>query len=86
MKTFKIIFAVVLSLMMFGDVLATPFLQKIYNLNGYNGGYGNVQTTRRPRHYTQKPKGRTFKEICRAVNPAPYSFPNKIPYPSVPIC
>jgi hypothetical protein len=85
MKTLRIIFAVVLSLMMFGDVFASPFLQTLYNLNGYSG-YGNVHTTRRPRLQTQKPKGRSYKDICRAINPAPYAFPNKIPYPSVPIC
>lgn len=85
MKGFKILFVVLLSLMMFGDAIAAPFLERLYSVNGYNYGYRNVQTTRR-RPRTEKPRGRSFKEICRAINPAPYAFPNKIPYPSVPIC
>jgi hypothetical protein len=86
MKALKSFLVIVLSLMMLGETFAQPFLQRIYNVNGYNlGGYGNVHTTRR-RPRTEKPRGRSYKDICRAINPAPYAFPNKIPYPSVPIC
>ncbi|CRK88988.1 CLUMA_CG002548, isoform A [Clunio marinus] len=76
------------------ESFASPFLQELFNLNGYNQGYNlgysneysrNVQPARR-RPATPKPRGRSYKDICRAVNPAPYAFPNKIPYPSVPIC
>lgn len=89
MKTLRIIFVAVLAMLMIGDAIAAPFLQKIYNVNGYNSDhygspYQSYQSNRRP--HTQKPRGRSYKDICRAVNPAPYAFPNKIPYPSVPIC
>jgi hypothetical protein len=86
MKTFKTIFVIVLSLMMLGEVLSAPFLERLYNVNVYGHGGRQVPTTTRRRPRTEKPRGRTFKEICRAINPAPYAFPNKIPYPSVPIC
>lgn len=86
MKTLKIIFVIALSLMVIGETFAAPFLERIYGLNVYNGqNPSRVQTTRR-RPRTEKPRGRSYKEICRAINPAPYAFPNKIPYPSVPIC
>lgn len=92
MKSLNIIFVVVLALLLIGDAIAAPFLQRIYTVNGFSGGYGSPhdsygnrhQTTRRL--VTQKPRGRSYKEICRAVNPAPFAYPNKIPYPSVPIC
>lgn len=75
------------------EAIGDIFLRRIYASSGLygsgnkNGGQRNsninFQTTRKP---TKAPRGRSFKEICRAVNPAPYSFPNKIPFPSVPIC
>lgn len=76
------------------EALSDIFLRRIYassslygsgnkNAGNRNGGNINFQTTRKP---TKAPRGRSYKDICRAVNPAPYSFPNKIPFPSVPIC
>lgn len=95
MKFIHIIIVVVCSIMLtteaFGDY--SDLLKKIIASNGYNYNSAiayppnnvNYHTTRRPIR-TEKPRGRSYKEICRAVNPAPYSFPNKIPFPSVPIC
>jgi len=86
MKLLCIICLVILALTT--SSLASPFLERLYNPNSYNvnpfGSGRSIQTTRRAR--TTKQRGRSFKEICRAINPAPYAFPNKIPYPSVPIC
>jgi hypothetical protein len=79
-------FVVILSLLVLTDALTGPFFEKIYSGYPVSGsGYRFVQPTRR-RPQTQKPRGRSYKEICRAINPAPYAFPNKIPYPSVPVC
>lgn len=85
MKTLKVVLVIFVSLMIIGDTLATPFLERIYNANT-NNGYRIIRTTKRSRARTEKPRGRSFKDICRAINPAPYAYPNKIPYPSVPIC
>lgn len=90
MKTLTVMFIMALSVMIISESLAAPFLEIVDTFNGYNNVYRRVKTTRRrlqtekPR--TAKPRGRSFKEICRAINPAPHAFPNKIPYPSVPIC
>lgn len=58
--------------------------------NGYNNGYnGNQQYYPQPTRAvakSPKPKGRTYTEICRQVNPAPYALPNRLPFPSVPVC
>lgn len=72
------------------EAIGEIFLKRIYASSNYfnSGNSRNVpptvsfETTRRP----TKARGRSYKDICRAVNPAPYSFPNKIPFPSVPIC
>jgi hypothetical protein len=81
------VFVMILSLFVLSEAVTGPFFEKIYS--GYpisgSGGYRYIQTTRR-RPQTQKPRGRSYKEICRAINPAPYAFPNKIPFPSVPVC
>lgn len=88
MKFLRVIF-VVIALAVMTEGLGEVFLKRILaSNNAYGNGYrntGNVvrfETTRRP----TKARGRSYKDICKAVNPAPYSFPNKIPYPSVPIC
>lgn len=31
-------------------------------------------------------EGRSYKEICKAINPSPYAFPGKSPFPAVPVC
>lgn len=80
-----------MSSLMLTEAIGDAFLKRIFASNGYSGNsavsyqnYNYETTTKRVK--SEKPRGRSFKEICRAVNPAPYSFPNKIPYPSVPIC
>lgn len=65
--------------------LATPFLETIYGVNRYSAnGYRTLQpSTARPRARQERKRGgRTYKEICGVINPAPYAFPNKIPFPS----
>lgn len=27
-----------------------------------------------------------WKQICRTINPDPYAFPGRVPYPAAPIC
>lgn len=27
-----------------------------------------------------------WKSICRTINPDPYAFPGRVPYPSAPVC
>lgn len=93
MNIIRVLLLVIASLVVtegIGDI----FLRRIYASSGFYGGGKqnagqrnaaniNFQTTRKP---TKAPRGRSYKDICRAVNPAPYSFPNKLPFPSVPIC
>lgn len=89
MTNFKAIFVFVLSMLMLSEAISGPFLETIYSGYPVSGsGFRYVQATSRPsqRKRTTKARGRSYKEICRAINPAPYAFPNKIPYPSVPIC
>lgn len=88
MKFLRVVFLLIASVIV-AEGIGETFLRRIYaSSNFYNTGNNrnigkvNFETTRR----TTKARGRSYKEICRAVNPAPYSFPNKIPFPSVPIC
>lgn len=77
----------VIALVVAAEGIGEIFLRRIiasnnvYGSGNRNGGV-RFETTRR----TTKARGRTFKDICRAQNPAPYAFPNKLPFPSVPIC
>lgn len=89
------IFALIISLT-FTEATPSFGLEKLFgDLTGYNSGYNNgynngyndynpkpTRTVAR----NPKPKGRTYSEICRQVNPAPYSMPGKLPFPSVPVC
>ena len=79
-------FVIVLLLALLGNAIAAPFLETIYGVNRYSAnGYRTFQpSTSRPKPVRTERKrgGRTYKEICRAINPAPYALPNKIPYPS----
>lgn len=88
MKLFCAIF-IVMSTLVLTEALGDAFLKRIFASSGYPNGVSyqnfNYETTTK-KVKVEKQRGRSFKEICRAVNPAPYSFPNKIPYPSVPIC
>jgi hypothetical protein len=78
MKTFTIIFVVMFGEAigapflqgLFGEAFGAPFLERLFGLNRKKTGR-QVQT--------EKARGRTHKEICRAINPAPYAFPNKFP-------
>lgn len=54
-----------------------PTYQNYPNYNSYQ-----TSTTKKR---AQK-EGRSYKEICRAINPAPYAFPGKAPFPAVPVC
>ncbi|KAG5673470.1 hypothetical protein PVAND_003515 [Polypedilum vanderplanki] len=95
MKLSLVILSILICLATCANSLGDAFLRRIFAINGYssNNNYPNTynngvsyqnfkyETTKKP-----KPSGRSFKDICRAANPAPYSFPNKLPYPSVPIC
>lgn len=79
----------VIAFVVLAEGISDVFLRRIFASNNVygsekkNSGSGSrFETTRKP----TKARGRSYKDICRAVNPAPYSFPNKIPYPSVPIC
>uniref|UniRef100_A0A8D8NXQ4 (northern house mosquito) hypothetical protein n=1 Tax=Culex pipiens TaxID=7175 RepID=A0A8D8NXQ4_CULPI len=47
----------------------------------YGGGGGAVSRTAKPR-----PKGRSYKEICRVLNPTPYALPGSIPAAGAPFC
>lgn len=71
------------------DVLALPnFLERLYSANNYNPTNvrpAQVLSQQPPRRRTTK-SGRSYKDICRVVNPAPHAFPGKFPYPAVPIC
>lgn len=87
MRSSKLLFVVVLAVVMISEAFALPFLERIYGLNSNGYRQTHLPTKRvRVTARSHKPRGRSYKDICRAVNPAPYSFPNKIPYPSVPIC
>jgi hypothetical protein len=74
--------------MVAADVFALPFLERLYNVNNYNPT--NVRAPSASRRSQQRPKttkaGRSYKDICRVINPNPYAFPNKVPFPSAPVC
>lgn len=60
---------------------ASPILDRLFQFSSYQQpdySYGSSYTTR-PRTTRQ---GRTYKDICRVVNPNQYAFPNRVPYPA----
>lgn len=62
----------------------SPILDRLFQFSSYQQpdySYGNSYTTRpRPKPTTRQ--GRTYKDICRVVNPNQYAFPNRVPYPA----
>lgn len=89
MKSLKILITMIIVVLLCTEaMMAASFFEKLFgDISGLSGYHQrSFGTTRTPVARTQKPKGRSYKEICRAVNPAPFAFPNKLPYPSVPIC
>lgn len=88
MKSLNILLKMIIVLLLCTEaMMAASFLEKLFgDLSGFSGYHQRSFGTTRAPAKTQKPKGRSYKEICRAVNPAPFAFPNKLPYPSVPIC
>lgn len=94
MKSLNILITMIIVVLLCTEAtMAASFFEKLFGdisgLSGYHQrSFGTTRTpvARYPAARTQKPKGRSYKDICRAVNPAPFAFPNKLPYPSVPIC
>jgi len=86
MKGLNCYFMIAIVLTLLGSVIGAAFLEAIYGVNRYSAnGYRTIQPTTirpKPRPRPQRRNGRTYKEICGAINPAPYAFPNKIPFPS----
>uniref|UniRef100_A0A1Q3FPM3 Putative conserved secreted protein n=1 Tax=Culex tarsalis TaxID=7177 RepID=A0A1Q3FPM3_CULTA len=52
-----------------------------YGYYGGGGGGGAVSRTPKPRS-----KGRSYKDICRVLNPTPYALPGSIPSAGAPFC
>lgn len=50
------------------------------NQYGYYGGGGSSPTAK------ARPKGRSYKDICRVLNPTPYALPGSIPSAGAPFC
>ncbi|XP_055523858.1 uncharacterized protein LOC129717754 [Wyeomyia smithii] len=102
MRSLSLVLASVLSLLLLTEViLATPILldklfgfaayQPSYSGGGYGGnqhgyygtgggGYHSGPTSKR------KPQGRSYKDICRVVNPTQYALPGSVSYPAAPFC
>ncbi|EJY57440.1 AAEL017139-PA [Aedes aegypti] len=99
MRSLSLVLSTLLSLLLLTEVvLASPVLDKLFGFAayqpGYSGyGYGGNQYGYyssggggpSPTH-KKKPKGRSYKDICRVVNPTPYALPGSVPYPAAPFC
>ena len=71
--------------------LASPILDRLFQFSSYQqpdyySGYGGSSYTARPRAKPTTRQGRTYKDICRVVNPNQFAFPNRVPYPAAPYC
>lgn len=98
MRSLSLVLTALLSLLLLTEVvLASPVLfDKLFAAYQptYSGGYGGNQYGyyygsggggSSPTH-KRKPKGRSYKDICRVVNPTPYALPGSVPYPAAPFC
>ncbi|XP_058813890.1 uncharacterized protein LOC131677841 [Topomyia yanbarensis] len=101
MKSLSLVLTTLLSLLLLTELtLASPvLLDKLFGFAAYQpsnsgygyggnqygyygaGGSGAASTT-----HNRKPKGRSYKEICRVVNPTPYALPGRVPFPAAPFC
>ena len=64
---------------------ASPIFDRLFQFSSYQQpdySYGSSYTTR-PRAKPTTRQGRTYKDICRVVNPNQYAFPNRVPYPAI---
>lgn len=99
MKSITLLLSALLSLLLLTELVeATPvLLDKLFGFAAYqpanSGGYGGNQygyygTGGGSYTPTQKrkPKGRSYKDICRVVNPTPYALPGSVPFPGAPFC
>ncbi|CAH0765130.1 unnamed protein product [Bemisia tabaci] len=91
MNWLAIVVALWLSLVTVMSAPAPTWWDELFNPSrgyGGNGGYGS----RSGGEFNQYParQGRSGKEkynaLCKVLNPDPYAFPGKIPYPAAPFC
>ncbi|XP_053681838.1 uncharacterized protein LOC128732581 [Sabethes cyaneus] len=102
MRSLSLVLAIMLSLLLLSEmILATPVLldklfgfaayQPTYSGYGYGGnqygyyGTGGGGPGSGPTH-RRKPKGRSYKDICRVVNPTQYALPGSAAFPAAPFC
>lgn len=65
-------------------VLAAPMpAPGPYWWNVFNG----PEVSQRPQNERTGRSGKDrYKALCKVINPDPYAFPGKIPYPAAPLC
>lgn len=99
MKSLSLVLSALLSVLLLTEViLATPVLfDKLFGFAAYqptySGGYGGNSYgyygagggSPSPTH-KRKSKGRSYKDICRVVNPTPYALPGSVASPGAPFC
>lgn len=78
----KILFLVLL-LIVAGS--AAPWVEILF---GKQADYSYQPSNYKNQQYRRHGKGgkERWKDICRTINPDPYAFPGRAPYPSAPIC
>jgi hypothetical protein len=102
MQKLNIITVIVAFLLLAECSLASPLFRQLfgnYNQDYYRPSTGyqrpsypsyqptyNYPSPSYPTKQRPQKEGRSYKEICKAINPSPYAFPGKLPFPSVPVC
>lgn len=73
-------------LLIINIAFAAPWVDIVFGNSGYNyQGYQRNQPYRQQRRQGKGGKER-WKEICRTINPDPFAFPGRAPYPAPPAC
>ncbi|KAK2587143.1 hypothetical protein KPH14_002901 [Odynerus spinipes] len=80
MKTLFLFFLLI------GNVLCAPWLDILLGQGSYGDQRSNNYLNQRYRQRQGRGGKERWKEICRTINPNPFAFPGRVPYPAAPVC
>lgn len=74
-----------LLLLLVGSAICAPWIDLWFpSYDGRNSGYN--ANGRNPQYRQGRGGKERWKQICRTINPDPYAYAGRVPYPAAPVC